>query len=853
MKPDQETRLIWPGSILLALAIWLLAWFLQERENQTVFRNQQLVQATLQLEHLTQRIQQLSQAGQTATELLTSTHDRPPHSTFEHYAPYVLGASETFDSVALIERLTPLQRRNIEEQQSLSIREFRGGQLGKAGTRAMHFVASLQHPDDGKALPSRLDLGAEPAVYHALVQASASGQPVIAPIRAGNLQRIAIFFSPKAKSQAIMVMFGLNNDALLARLNKDTPPALQLRLRLLLQSSPAILMVDSHPGKPVTTLPLLSATRIIGGQRIHFELSPLNDSPPPDHREWPLTLGALLALGILIAGAHYHNKNNLQEISDQNSALSMLQQSNQALRLQHAQQQQHMKPLQEAEERYRHVLQDAVDGMLLLSEQGEVLDVNPAAAALIGQSREALLQLPAGALISELHCRHGMRFEQHAAPLLGTPFEAMLICDQSFMLQVELSLSLICPQRSEPVYLVVCRNIAARKEREAALIRLKDSLAEQVETQNRQLTALLDASPMAMAYIVDRQFKQVNKAFLELFARDESTTVDHSTRLIYDSDEHFLRTGRLIYPLLYEGQVTQNTLRLQRGDGSMLWVNMYGRAVKPDTPGLGSVWLYQDISTQRNTEEALRQARDLAEETSRAKTEFLANMSHELRTPLHAILGFAEMGEARSHGGDGHKIAHCFERIHNSGSRLLSLLNDLLDLAKMEVGKMDYQFSRSDLEQVVREAVEDLRGHAGKCHVTLVQLPAPARLQAEMDPFRIGQVVRNLLANAIKFSPGGSRVEISFNLTPGQPALLHMSVRDHGPGVPQGEQERIFDKFIQSSLTKTGAGGTGLGLAISREIISAHHGVISVRNAADGGAIFSFTLPQTHSVPHKES
>ena len=853
MKPDQKTRLTWLGSILLALGIWLVAVVLQERENQNTYRNQQLAQATLQLEHLTQRIQQLSQAGQTATELLTSINDGTAHGSFEHYAPYVLGSSDAFDFVALIERVSPAQRRAIEEQQSLSIREFQGNQLGNAGARAMHFVATLQHPDDGKALPSRLDLGAEPAVYHTLVQASASGQPVIARIRTGNLQRMAIFFSPKAKSQAIMVMFGLNSDALLAKLNKDTPPALQLRLRLLLQGSPAVLMVDSHPGKPVSALPLLSATRIVGGQRLSFELSPLNDGSVSTYPHLPLALGMLLALGIMMLGGRYYNRANLHEIHRQNSALSLLQQDNQALRLQYSQQQQLMAPLHDSEERYRSVMYDAADGMLLLSGHGEVLEVNPAAATLIGQPRETLLQLPAGALISELHCRHGMRFEQHAAPLLGTPFEAMLICDQSFMLQVELSLSLIRPQRSEPVYLVVCRNIAARKEREAALIRLKDSLAEQVETQNRQLTALLDASPMAMAYIVDRQFKQVNKAFLELFAREESTTVDHSTRLIYDSDEHFLRTGRLIYPLLHEGQVTQNTLRLQRGDGSTLWVNMYGRAVKPDTPGLGSVWLYQDISTQRNTEEALRQARDLAEETSRAKTEFLANMSHELRTPLHAILGFAEMGEARSHGGDGHKIAHCFERIHNSGSRLLSLLNDLLDLAKMEVGKMDYQFSRNDLEQVVREAVEDLRGHAGKCHVTLVQLPAPSRLLAEMDPFRIGQVVRNLLANAIKFSPSGSRVEIAFKLTPGQPALLHVSVRDHGPGVPQSEQERIFDKFIQSSLTKTGAGGTGLGLAISREIISAHHGVISVRNAADGGAIFSFTLPQTHSVQHKES
>src|SRR5574343_953249 len=193
---------------------------------------------------------------------------------------------------------------------------------------------------------------------------------------------------------------------------------------------------------------------------------------------------------------------------------------------------------------------------------------------------------------------------------------------------------------------------------------------------------------------------------------------------------------------------------------------------------------------------------------------------------LPIFLGFAEMGEARSHGGDGHKIAHCFERIHNSGSRLLSLLNDLLDLAKMEVGKMDYQFSRNDLEQVVREAVEDLRGQASKHGIQLLIQPPEQAMQAEIDAFRIGQVMRNLLSNAIKFSPHGGRVEIGYAWRQIPAPLLTITVRDHGPGVPPSEQERIFDKFIQSSLTKTGAGGTGLGLAISREIVLAHHGLL---------------------------
>lgn len=851
MKPDQKSQLIWLASILLALVCCVLLLVWHTREQQHALRSRQLEQAAQQLDAINQRLLQLSQSGQTATELLIGNGSLPLHAGFERYAPFILTAHDAFDFVALIERLTPEQRQALEQRQSLSIREFRQGRLVAATPRPGYFVVTLQHPDDGKALPARLDLGADSATLAILRQVSGNGQPGIARLQAGKLQRTVLLFASRAQPHAAMVLFGLNADALAASLNRLSSPELQLRLRILLPGSAQIL-ADSHPEADSPLPPLLSATRMLGSQRLTFEISTLDEHVLPSH-SLLLALGMLLTVSLLLWGARRYHRDARREIHRQAAALSLQQQGNHSLRLQLARQQQQMQPLKLAEEKQQALLHDAVDGMLLLDHNGQVVEVNPAACQLIGQPRDSLLHLPAGALVSELHQPGHQSFEQHVAPLLGTPFEAMLICNQSFMLQVELSLSCLRPAHLPPGYLVVCRNIAARKEREAALIRLTDSLAEQVETQSRQLTALLDASPMAMAYIVDRQFKKVNKAFLELFAREERDIVEQSTRLIYDSDEHYLRTGRMIYPLLYQGTVTQNTLRLQRGDGSDLWVNMYGRAVKPDTPGLGSVWLYQDISTQRRTEEALRQARDLAEETSRAKTEFLANMSHELRTPLHAILGFAEMGEARSHGGDGSKIAHYFQRIHNSGSRLLSLLNDLLDLAKMEVGKMDYQMTRNDLEQVVREAVEDLRGQAGKHGVSLLLPAPPAPMMAEVDPFRIGQVMRNLLSNAIKFSPQGGRVEIGYAISQATPVMLTITVRDHGPGVPPGEQERIFDKFIQSSLTKTGAGGTGLGLAISREIVQAHQGLLSVHNAADGGAIFSLTLPQRQEAKYKEN
>ncbi|UGA40415.1 response regulator [Chromobacterium haemolyticum] len=190
----------------------------------------------------------------------------------------------------------------------------------------------------------------------------------------------------------------------------------------------------------------------------------------------------------------------------------------------------------------------------------------------------------------------------------------------------------------------------------------------------------------------------------------------------------------------------------------------------------------------------------LAEENSRAKTEFLANMSHELRTPpLHAILGFTEMGQARSRGQNDDKMAQYFSRIQSSGNRLLTLLNDLLDLAKMEVGRMEYTMSRNNLCQCLRDICDEMTPLAALNEIRIDLNCSPEPLNADIDPFRIGQVMRNLLSNAIKFSPRGGEIGVNACLrqdADGENILV--TVEDAGPGVPESELESIFDKFIQS-------------------------------------------------------
>ena len=249
-------------------------------------------------------------------------------------------------------------------------------------------------------------------------------------------------------------------------------------------------------------------------------------------------------------------------------------------------------------------------------------------------------------------------------------------------------------------------------------------------------------------------------------------------------------------------------------------------------------------------DEALQQA----QAASQAKSEFLANMSHELRTPMHAILSFSHLGESRSQTGGDTKLTQYFQRIEQSAQRLLGLINDLLDLSKLQSGRMELTLKQTDLLALVHQAHTHLEPlfMARKLRL-LIDASAP-HCELLGDSKQLFQVIVNLLSNSIKFSPEGG--SISLAILPAQlladasaeeppisvPALA-LRITDHGIGIPDTELESIFGKFVQSSATRTGAGGTGLGLAISRAIVAQHHGTIVAQNNIGGGASFTVTLP----------
>ena len=229
------------------------------------------------------------------------------------------------------------------------------------------------------------------------------------------------------------------------------------------------------------------------------------------------------------------------------------------------------------------------------------------------------------------------------------------------------------------------------------------------------------------------------------------------------------------------------------------------------------------------------------EVANKHKSEFLANMSHELRTPLNAIIGFSEVLSDRMFGELNEKQADYMKDIHESGKHLLSLINDILDLSKIEAGRMDLELSSFDLPSALSNAMTLVRERAQR-HAIQLSLDVDKRLGSfEADERKFKQIVVNLLSNAVKFTPDGGRVEVSAKLDTDHVAI---AVKDTGIGIAPEDHAAVFEEFKQVGRDYTRkAEGTGLGLALTRRFVELHGGQVRLDSALGKGSTFTITLP----------
>jgi signal transduction histidine kinase len=289
---------------------------------------------------------------------------------------------------------------------------------------------------------------------------------------------------------------------------------------------------------------------------------------------------------------------------------------------------------------------------------------------------------------------------------------------------------------------------------------------------------------------------------------------------------------------------------MMKGDCRTIPYNNIHSEFRPVVDAFNQMILSLDQSSRRlqNALEDAQESREIAEQANHYKTVFLSNISHELRTPMQAILSFAKLALKRV---DDEKAVKFLGNIEASGMRLLGMLNALLDLSKIEAGKMEINFATSNLRDVVYASIVELESLLGPRNLT-IDVEGEDLIEAEFDDQLITQVVINLLSNAIKFSPDNASINITMMSLPAMPELgfkgvVELIVNDQGSGIPQGELESVFDKYVQSSKKPLKAGGTGLGLSICREIINQHDGLIWAESPLPGqdhGTSFHFILPK---------
>jgi signal transduction histidine kinase/DNA-binding response OmpR family regulator len=241
-------------------------------------------------------------------------------------------------------------------------------------------------------------------------------------------------------------------------------------------------------------------------------------------------------------------------------------------------------------------------------------------------------------------------------------------------------------------------------------------------------------------------------------------------------------------------------------------------------------------------------AKEEVERASKFKDQFLSTMSHELRTPLNAVLGFSDLLTEERYGPLNDRQKRYLNHIHTGGKHLLTLINDILDLSKIEAGRLQLAIENVRVNSTLAEAIDTMRSLADKKSQTLVQQDTPD-LSVRADGTRFKQVLMNLIGNAIKFTPENGKIELAAHEVGD---MVRVDVRDSGPGIPPEEQKRIFEAFYRLRNSGKAVEGTGLGLAITQRLVELHGGQLGIDSQPGSGSCFYFTLPRAITLENEE-
>ena len=346
------------------------------------------------------------------------------------------------------------------------------------------------------------------------------------------------------------------------------------------------------------------------------------------------------------------------------------------------------------------------------------------------------------------------------------------------------------------------------------------------------------------------RFLSVNPALIEVYGYDSEEDLRENCSEI--GQQLYVQPQRyadFIHAMRAEGQVRGFESQVYRKDGSVIWISENARTVRE-----GASYYYEgtvrNITARKKADEELRSAKDAAEVANRAKSSFLANMSHELRTPLNAIIGYSEILQEEAEDANQEQFIADLQKIHTAGKHLLALINDILDLSKIEAGKMELYLETFDLTKLANDVVATIYPLVQKQENTLIVQCSDDLGHMRGDVTKVRQSLFNLLSNASKFTNFGTiTLAMNRHFAPTGDQIM-MRVSDTGIGMTAAQLERLFQAFSQADASTTRKyGGTGLGLAITRRFCQLMGGDITVESIPGTGSTFTITLPAEITLP----
>ncbi len=488
------------------------------------------------------------------------------------------------------------------------------------------------------------------------------------------------------------------------------------------------------------------------------------------------------------------------------------------------------KALRTSQHYAQNVIESSLDIIITVDIDRRIVEFNKAAQETFGYRKDEVVGQDVGMLYAD---------RDEAGHVSQTVFEKGYYIKEvtnmrknGEVFQCLLSASILRDPQSQPIGVMgVSRNITEQKRTQEEL---KRALAQQ--------SVLLENLDVGVVFLRNRKCVWTNRRMEELSGYSHEGLQQIPVNTLYPSRTAFYETGKAASRILAEGGTYRSEIEFQRKDGAIIWCHIAGKAIDPHRLAQGTIWIIEDVTDQKHSEERLRHLNQQLQQANRLKSEFLASMSHELRTPLNAMIGYTSLTLNALRGNISSEHLQNLIKAEHSARVLLQLINDVLDFSKIEAGRLEIFIEEIEPIDIFEDVCASTEGLLSDSSVELREDIPDNLPDIETDFTRLKQILSNLASNAVKFTSEGFVAIRARNLA--EQTLIRIEVEDTGSGISPQDAEHIFESFRQADGSmKKNFGGTGLGLAVTKKLCDMLHIEIGFETEIDQGTRFWLHVP----------